>query len=366
MTRATGLRVALLTGSYPPEPCGVGDYTRHLVQHLTSRDGMTVEAWVGTAWPGDQDPRIRRVFNPSWWTTLNNIWSALRAFRPHVIHIQYPTQGYGRRLLPWILPLLLRLRAVRIVATWHEYFSEWLPRALPSALVASAVIVVRPGYRERLRITTRLVLGRGRILMVPNASAIPRVVHDERSREELRHQAGCGRRRLIAYFGFAYPAKGVHLLFDLLDPEREMLVLIGRLEPDDPYQRSLLDRCAEPRWRDAIYRAGWQPEAAVGAWLAAADAVVLPFTAGGGVWNSSMNAAVMQGTFVLTTAIEGRGYEPQTNTYFAVPGDLQEMRLALDRHAGVRLPTVPPGLAEWPAIAEQHHGIYRNVMGMGA
>ncbi len=366
MTLATGLRVALLTGSYPPEPCGVGDYTRHLAQHLAARDGMTIEAWVGTAWPGDPDPRIRRVIDPSWWTTLRNIRSALREFQPHVIHIQYPTQGYKRRFLPWILPLLLRVHAVRIVATWHEYFSEWLPRALPSALAASAVIVVRPGYRERLSITTRLALRRSRIHMVPNASAIPRVVHDERSREALRQQAGCGPRRLIAYFGFAYPAKGVHQLFDLLDPERETLVLIGRLEPDEPYPRALLDRSAEPRWRGAVYRAGWQPEAAVGAWLAAADAVVLPFTAGGGIWNSSLHAAVMQGTFVLTTAMERRGYDPQTNIYFAAPGDLQEMRRALDRHIGFRLPALPPGLAEWPAIAEQHHAIYRDVLGMGA
>jgi glycosyltransferase involved in cell wall biosynthesis len=360
------LRVVLFTGSYPPQPCGVGDYTRHLLEHLSARDGVTLEAWVGTGWPGDTDPRIRRVLDPSWWTTLRNIGSALREFQPHVIHFQFPTQGYGRRFLPWILPLLLRAWGVRIVATWHEYFSGWLPRALPSALAASAVIVVRPGYEERLRPTTRVALGRARVHLVPNASAIPRVVHDERSREELRQQAGCGRRRLIAYFGFAYPAKGVHLLFDLLDPEREMLVLIGRLEPDDPYQRSLLDRCAEPRWRDATYRAGWQPEAAVGAWLAAADAVLLPFASGGGAWNSSLHAAVTQGTFVLTTATERRGYEPTSNIYFALPGDLREMRLALEQHCGVRLSAAPAGLATWPAIAEQHHGIYRDVMGSGS
>jgi glycosyltransferase involved in cell wall biosynthesis len=363
MNSATPLRVALFTGSYPPQPCGVGDYTGHLLEHLTSRDGVSIEAWVGTDWPGGHDPRIRRVLEPSWWGTLQNIRGALREFQPHVIHIQYPTQGYGRRFLPWILPVLLRPLGVRIVATWHEYFSEWLPRALPSALAASAVIVVRPGYEERLRPTTRLALGRARIHLVPNASAIPRVVHDERSREELRRQSGCGQRRLITYFGFAYPAKGVHLLFDLLDPERELLVLVGRLEADDPYQRSLLDRCAEPRWRDATYRAGWQPEAAVGAWLAAADAVVLPFATGGGVWNSSLHAAVTQGTFVLTTATERRGYEPQSNIYFASPGDLPEMRVALDQYSGVRLSAAPPGLASWPAIAGQHHEIYRDVMG---
>jgi glycosyltransferase involved in cell wall biosynthesis len=365
MTGANVLRVAILTGSYPPEPCGVGDYAQHLVQHLAAREGLAIEAWVGTTWPGPPEPRVRPVLDPSWGRTLRNLRRGLAEFRPHVVHIQYPTQGYGRRFLPWLLPLLLRLRAVRLVATWHEYFGEWLPRALPSAMVAAAVVVVRPGYRERLRATTRLALGRRRIHMVRNASSIPRVVHDQRSREELRQQAGCGPRRLVAYFGFAYPAKGAHLLFDLLDPEREKLVLIGRLEPDDPYQRALLDRCAEPRWRDAIHRVGWQPDAAVAAWLAAADAVVLPFAAGGGVWNSSLHAAVLQGTFVLTTAVERRGYDPQMNVYFAVPGDLAEMRQALDQHAGFRLLAVPSGLAEWPVIAEEHHRIYRDVMGAG-
>jgi glycosyltransferase involved in cell wall biosynthesis len=359
------LRVALLTGSYPPEPCGVGDYTGHLLRHLTARAGLSMEAWVGTSWPGEATPQVRPVLDPSWRTTLRNLRHALREFQPHIVHVQYPTQGYGRRFLPWILPLLLRLRGTRIIATWHEYFAEWLPRALPSALAASAVIVVRPGYQERLRITTRLALGRSRIHLVPNASAIPRVVHDQQSREELRARAGCGSRRLIAYFGFAYPAKGVHQLFDLVDPDRETLVLIGRLEPDDPYQRSILARCAEPRWQGAVHRTGWQTEAEVGAWLAAADAVVLPFTAGGGAWNSSLHAAVMQGTFVLTTATERRGYDEPTNIYFAAPSELSEMRSALSKHAGFRLAGMPPGLVGWPAIAERHQHIYRDVMGVG-
>jgi hypothetical protein len=363
MTSEKALRVAILTGSYPPEPCGVGDYAHHLVQHLADRDGLAIEAWVGTAWPGAPDPGVRRVLDPSWRRTFGNLRSALRAFRPHVLHVQYPTQGYGRRYLPWILPFLLRLTGVRIVATWHEYFGEWIPRALPSALVASAIVVVRPGYRERLRLTTRLALGGRPIHLVRNASAIPRVVHDQRSREALRREAGCGPRRLVAYFGFAYPAKGVHMLFDLLDPERETLVLIGRLEPDDAYQRALLERCAEPRWRDAVHRVGWVADEQVGAWLAAADAVVLPFASGGGVWNSSLHAAVLQGTFVLTTATERRGLDPVTNVYFAAPGDLRDMRVALDRHAGARLSAQPPGLTQWPDVAAEHDRIYRDVAG---
>ena len=365
MSTAPALRVALLTGSYPPEPCGVGDYTRHLADHLRALDGLVLETWVGTAWPGVANPGIRPVLARSWWTTIRNTWHAVRSFRPHIVHVQYPTQGYGRSVLPWLMPLLLRALGVRIVATWHEYFSWWFPRALPSAFVTAAVIAVRPGYRDRLRPTTRFALGRTPIHMVPNASSIPRVVLDDASRRALRERAGAGGRRLVVHFGFAYPAKGVHLLFDVLDPAREQLVLVGRLEPDDPYQRSVLERCDEARWRGAVTRVGWQPEAAVGAWLAAADAVVLPFTTGGGIWNSSMHAAIMQGTFVLTTATERRGYDARTNTYFAEPGDLGEMRTALDRYAGIRLDALPDGLAEWPDVAERHRRIYLDVVKEG-
>ncbi len=365
MTIPESLRVALLTGSYPPEPCGVGDYTRHLHRHCAQMPGLAMEAWVGTSWSGT-GANVRPVLDASWWTTRRLLDAAIRAFEPHIIHVQYPTQGYGRRYLPWILPLLLRLRGIRIVSTWHEYFDGWLPRALPSALASAAIIVVRPGYRERLRPTTRCALMGSPVHLVPNASAIPRIVHDGQARRALHEQAGCAGRRLVAYFGFAYPAKGVHQLFDFLDPAREVLVLLGRLEPTDPYQCDILARCDEPRWRGSVYRTGWQAEESVGAWLAAADAVVLPFTAGGGNWNSSLHAAVTQGTFVLTTATERRGYDAERNIYFAPPGDLADMRQALDRYAGTRLASPPAGLAERPATAERHRDIYRQVMGCPA
>jgi glycosyltransferase involved in cell wall biosynthesis len=362
MTAPTRMRVALLTGSWPPEPCGVGDYAHQLAQHLAGRDDVAIEAWVGTTWPGEERPGVRRVIDRSWGRTIANLRRALREFRPHLVHVQYPTKGYGDRRLPWLLPLFLRLTGTRIVATWHEYFNEWLPRALPSATVTDAVIVVRPNYPACLRATTRFALGGRPIHMVRNASAIPRVVHDESSRQERRQRAGCDGRRLVAYFGFAYPAKGAHRLFELIDPEHERLVLIGRLEAEDAYQRAILERCEEPRWRDAVHRVGWQPEAEVAAWLAAADAVVLPFPAGGGEWNSSLHAAVLQGTFVVTTAVERNGYDARTNVYYAAPDDLAEMRRALDRYAGVRLSAVPEGLTTWADIATDHLGIYREVL----
>ena len=70
--------------------------------------------------------------------------------------------------------------------------------------------------------------------------------------------------------------------------------------------------------------------------LAAADAVVLPFRSGGGSWNSSIKAAAVQGTFVLTTSTERHGLDPDGNVYYARPSDAKDLMEALRRHLGRR------------------------------
>jgi hypothetical protein len=60
------------------------------------------------------------------------------------------------------------------------------------------------------------------------------------------------------------------------------------------------------------------PEQA-GRLLAAADAAVFPFLDGGGEWNSSIHGAAAQGTFVLATSMNKRGYDAAKNIYYAAP-----------------------------------------------
>src|SRR4051794_20890610 len=93
------MRVTFISGSLPPEPCGVGDFTAKLVQAL--RDlGVTVSVIHGEDWTV---------------AGVGNILRCIQESRPDIIHIQYPTRGFEKHLGPHLLAL-----RVKSVVTLHE------------------------------------------------------------------------------------------------------------------------------------------------------------------------------------------------------------------------------------------------------
>lgn len=102
------MRWCLITGSYPPQVCGVGDYTKNLVEALKA----TGEAVV--------------VFDRIDWS-ISKLWrylSDLRALDADLYLMQYPTEGYGYSVVPQLV--MLGLLGRRRVVTLHEYFRKSL------------------------------------------------------------------------------------------------------------------------------------------------------------------------------------------------------------------------------------------------
>lgn len=93
------MKIALLTGSYPPDICGVADYTEQLYLNLSSCDIDVVVLNTKTlGWLG--------------------IYNKLLTEKVDILHMQYPTIGYGWSLLPQIFMLLYRGNKV---ITLHEF-----------------------------------------------------------------------------------------------------------------------------------------------------------------------------------------------------------------------------------------------------
>jgi hypothetical protein len=88
------------------------------------------------------------------------------------------------------------------------------------------------------------------------------------------------------------------------------------------------------------------------------DAVVLPFTEGGGDWNSSLQAAAVQGVFLVTTSSTAKGYDPKHNVHYCPPGDVACMRAALESRMGHRIEPAGETNREWTRIAEAHLRVY--------
>jgi glycosyltransferase involved in cell wall biosynthesis len=365
------VKILLVTGSFPPMRCGVGDYASHLAQALAAHEG--VEVGVLTSHSADvrsSSTRITVFATVEGWRLREapRIMGLIRRWQPDIVHIQWPAQGYGRGRLPGFLPLLCRLAGYRVVQTWHELRQRltagallWLARQAP---VSGGIVFVRPRSEEMLPPLLRIALRNKVTRFIPNASVFPRAQLTQDEERRIREKFGRPGAALVAYFGFIYPAKGIELLFEIADPEKQHILIIGekvRGHPDS-YYREVSERAHSQPWTGKATLAGFLPAEELSCVIAAADAVVLPFLGGGGEWNTSIHGAQAQGTFVVTTSTQRHGFDAEANTYFAAPGDVVAMRAALERHIGRKLANANDPIREsWQAISAAHLDLYRTL-----
>lgn len=358
------MKVLMVTGSYPPMTCGVGDYTRYLALSLAElpqmRVGVLTSESVGQQKCHEKIEIFPIIKNWSLAEVLKVV-RIIKSWRPDIVHVQYPTQGYGGGLLPWFIPMISFFMAKKMVQTWHEGFSRrMILRLFLVSLIPCKVVVVRPQYREK--ILSRFfhwALWKKELFFIPSASSIPRVSLKNEEKDLLKKKYLNTQKRLIVFFGFIYPHKGVELLFDIADPASDQIVIAGKADEKSEYFSSIR-RCASSHtWNGKVSFVGFLPPEEAARLLAVADAVILPFKDGGGEWNTSIHGAVSNGAFVITTSKSRQGYDSENNIYYANVNDVDEMRAVLSRYTGIRREyDVQVDANPWHKIAREHQMLY--------
>ena len=121
------MRIILISGSFPPMKCGVGDYTAQLAQALAGSPDTAVAVLADVAASKTQvaAPRLQVFPIAHGWTfsDLPEILRSVRRWRPDVIHVQYPGQGY-RSNTPFLMPAIFQLLGMPVVQTWHNYYGK--------------------------------------------------------------------------------------------------------------------------------------------------------------------------------------------------------------------------------------------------
>ena len=358
------MRVLLITGSYPPMKCGVGDYTCRLAEALAAQEGLSpavltdVSAGSSIAAEG---VTLFPIVNGWTLPCAASIRRTVRGWKPDLVHIQYPTQGYKGRFLSYQLPLMIRAAGLPIVQTWHEYKPQGSITIFLNALITRGFIVVRPDFESNSSSFYRWIFRHRPFRFIPNAPTIPVILLTEEQRSSIRNEMFPDADHIVGYFGFVSPAKNITSLFDIADPAKHHIVLACDLDPSDPCHDEIIKRTRSEAWKGKVTVTGFLPPPEVARILATADALVFPFRDGAGAWNTSIQGAVAQGTFVLTTSRESNGFDEKRNIYYAAPGDLAEMRDALVLHIGRR--ALPHDIsADWSSIAREHVRFYRELL----
>lgn len=361
------MRVLLITGSYPPMKCGVGDYSNRLVKALAT--DTRIHVGVLTSPTDGEIVKIDgvEVFPIMKGWGLANTWDAIKTIHnwsPDVVHIQYPTQGYGNGLLPWVLPIIAFIMRKKVVQTWHEIYSRRnAPLLFLKSIIPSTLVFVRPQYIENLHPTLRWALWNKNIFFIQNASSIPRTSLDDTAKKTLKKTYLNNQKRLIVFFGFIYPQKGVELLFEIANPASDHIVIAGQIDEQEDYSNEIIRRASVDSWLGRVTITGFLPAQDVAELLSVADAVILPFRNGGGEWNTSIHGAVLNGAFVITTSLTKVGYDKKNNIYFSKIDNIDEMKLALNIYAGMRREyDAGIDMGEWWKIADKHRSLYENIL----
>lgn len=266
------IRMIIVTGSYPPEACGVGDYTRKLYASLNDIGGPA-ELFHRKRWRlRDVVPFVRQ----------------LSQFGDSVVNLQYPTEGYGYSLVPQLISLLLRDK--KIVLTLHEFTRKSLKGRLASGLFFLGVDwIIFTTEEERDAVCALAPWFRHRSSVIRVGSSIP-------MQDPLAPDAD------LVYFGLLRPGKGIETFAEvvsLLLGKRPLKVrVIGQMVAGyEDYAKSLLKNFA-PDTTEVLVN---QHENTVAQKLSRTKIALLPFPDGISFRRTSAFAAMGNGSLLVTT-----------------------------------------------------------------
>ncbi len=356
------MRVLLVAGSFPPEQCGVGDYTEKLATALAALPDTEIGVLTTRSAKTSRIDGVEILNKVIAWKfgELFALIGIIRAWRPDILHIQYPSQGFFYRHMPSVLPLLCRMLGIKVVQTWHEpYRLRGLVDFSLQFVGANGLIFVRKNYLALLPPSIRWLVEKINFSIIANAGSLPLCSLSADQISQRRRELLGGQKRLVVFFGFLYPGKGIELLLNIANPETDRLIIAGAIADQD-YQNYLVAIAASKAWANNIEFPGFLSSEDAANLLASADAVVLPFLNGGGDWNTSIHGAQTQGTLVITTSENPFGDKVSENIYTAAPNAIGEMRTALNTLAGRR--SAPRSTTtQWHNIAVEHLAFYERI-----
>lgn len=264
--------ILIVTGSLPPDVCGVGDYTRLLLDELKKR--------IPTA----------NVFYRRDWSLgmLLRYACQIRKTGTEVINIQYPTVGYGHSIVPHLLSLIAG--SARKVVTLHEFSrGSFAGRLAMCLFFLTADRVVFTTDFERRTACDFAPWVEKKSVVIPIGSNIP-------------FESALSRDIDVAYFGQICPTKGLEefaLAIQAVNQDRLLKVrVIGQIvKGNEEYASSICSQLENLGAEIVLGRTATE----VASLLSRVRVALLPFPDGMSLRRGSAFAVMGNGALLLTT-----------------------------------------------------------------
>ena len=182
------LTVLLVVPTFPPDQCGVGDYTYQLALHLSAAGHRVVVLSTRRATPVPKPPFEFMPVIANWhFPDMKTILDAARDLAPDVVHIQYHNEDYDAVEMISALPLCLKetLPETLVVTTLHNIRSfTFAPRLTMSVFLRFSDWLVITNEADRETLLREHPLQAHKYSVVPAAGGLGehsrRAQHDRR------------------------------------------------------------------------------------------------------------------------------------------------------------------------------------------
>ncbi|CAG0934587.1 Alpha-monoglucosyldiacylglycerol synthase [Thermoflexales bacterium] len=353
------MKIGLITGEYPPQQGGVGDFTRELARALSAAGH---EAQVVTSVISHQssavsekqaaEVAVRRVISSWGMRCWGEVAEIAKRQQFEILNIQYEPAAYAMRVGVNFLPSAWARRAIKvpIVTTFHDLLVPYLfPKAGPLrrkvveylARHSDAIIVTNDEDRARL---SSLQFPISSLHTIPIGSNIDPTKLSEFDRDAERARWGLRpAESLLGYFGFLNLSKGGSDLMQALKTLSasglpvKLLLIGGRTGSSDPTNAEYaaqVDQLVETLGvKDRVIATGYLGPADVSRALLACDVLVLPYVDGASLRRGSLHAAMAHGRAIVTTEPPQPigGLQHEESVLYVPPRDPQALATAVQR-----------------------------------
>lgn len=342
------LRVMFLTGKYPPQHCGIGDYTYRLAEQLSQKE---VESYVCTSRLDDhldvQGARIARVMDKWDFKSYPIIVRLLRENNIDILHIQFHAYAFNAHPAVVFLPLWLRFKRdmqdLKTIVTMHElagpkvaFFPGSLRRLwlLPLLLGAQGIVVTNEYYARLLSVFSFLKKKLYRVPIGPNIN-----LSGMAGRPSARIRTGIQENEIvIVRFGFVHNLRvsylpqileAIKLLKDRGYPAR--LFLVGGLEEAD--RREVASILEGLQISSSVTLTGYSSHEEVLNYLGSADIAIQMYPEGASEKRTGLITVMAAG---LATVCLKKGRLPslfasEENVFFVSDANAKSIAAGLER-----------------------------------
>lgn len=265
----------IVTGSYPPDICGVGDYTSCF---MNAADNDKWDLYYSKDWKlGELRNKLKEINSKNY----------------KRIYMQYPTQGYGWSLLPQLLCLYYSwFTKIKFVVVLHELSQRTLKAKLASFVLLFANHVVFTNDFERNYAAHWFPFFKKRYSTIRILSNIDSVKQLNKWED---------RKYDIAYFGHIRPLKGLEDFFEsvqqITQKKKIKIAIIGQVLPE--YETYINKLTKEYESLSIDYKFNNSTKL-VSELLNNTKVVFLPFPDGISERRGSFLAAIANGALVMT------------------------------------------------------------------